>query len=395
MPLPPAETVVQSVPVAESATEQCDENGTEQGCEKRRRITEQVQPVHAHNDTANATSVLVLLPPASMVHSELVLGPLPPDTTFQNSGSKEDEKPPHEAKRRRTGKQSESLPPPPPEEPEDDLIPCEKCSQMHDWPHKCCRCGAVLCKQCTEYKTCSKCGQMHCESCLTQHDCSPETCGTQQKRQIEDTQPDEEQCKKMKAAKDVKEAPKHDPFAEFVEHDHFDNSFDQNTATDQEPPGRSESSSSNGVEDATKPLSYARKHTIAKEKLKGVKKNADAKWQEHIRNSTRIRQLSTLPNILDEGSSSPGGPERFEVHGSHRLMAIRSVVFCKQCGYWATKKSQKLKRPCNNKPSHSDGAHKLRRMMKGLHPDAKLRKWPEGHDARVPSAPVFLDWNSQ
>ena len=33
--------------------------------------------------------------------------------------------------------------------------------------------------------------------------------------------------------------------------------------------------------------------------------------------------------------------------------------------------------------------------MKGLHPEAKLRIWPEGHDARVPSIPVFLNWNSQ
>ena len=181
--------------------------------------------------------------------------------------------------------------------------------------------------------------------------------------------------------------PKHDPFAESIDDDPLDDFDDQGN-----------NGGSGSSKDDAKSLnhsSYAKKHAIAKEKLKEVKKKADAEWQEHIKRSTRIRQLSTFPEILNEASPSQEGPERFEVHESHRPMAIRSVVFCKQCGYWATKKSQKLRLPCSLKPLHSDGAHKLRRMMKGLHPDAKLSKWPEGHDARVPSTPVFLNWNSQ
>ena len=173
---------------------------------------------------------------------------------------------------------------------------------------------------------------------------------------------------------------RYDPFAEFADEEHIDE-------------GGGDSSKLDNNSSSTDYASYAKKHAIAKGKLKEVKKKADAKWQEHIHSSTRIRELSTTPTIL-EHALSQGELERFKVHASHRIMAIRSVVFCRLCGYWGTKKSQKLKARCNLKPSHSDGAHKLRRMMQGLHPDGKVTAWPDGHDARVPSVPVFLDWDS-
>ena len=70
---------------------------------------------------------------------------------------------------------SSSLTPSPPgaEEPEDDRIPCERCNLMHDWPHQCHKCEAVLCTQCTVYVACEHCGQMHCKNCFAQHGCSP------------------------------------------------------------------------------------------------------------------------------------------------------------------------------------------------------------------------------
>ena len=88
------------------------------------------------------------------------------------------------------------------------------------------------------------------------------------------------------------------------------------------------------------------------------------------------------------------GPARFKVHPSHLTMAIRSIVFCKACGYWGAKKSQKLQKQCPGKPQHSDGAHKLRRMLNGLHPESSVREWPDGHDARVPSQSVSVEWSS-
>ena len=329
---------------------------------------------------------------------------------------------------------------------EDDRIPCEKCSRMHDWPHQCHECEAVLCTQCTVYEACEHCGQMHCRRCFAQHGCSPveprssteqqtakqqqheqeprSSSEAQQQQQHEQEhqqqqhqQSDhkhnpttsspmpsitEQQKARMKSNREeaqrrrelnkrknetveiVTKTAKHDPFAESLDED----------CLDEQPEDDSKDLHANDVKPLNLP-SYAKKHEIAREKLKEVKKKADAKWQEHIRSSTRIMQLSTLPSIRDGGSSSSEGPERFEVHASHKVMAVRSVVFCTQCGYWATKKSQKLKMPCNLKPLHSDGAHKLRRMLKGLHPEAKLHTWPEGHDARVPSVPVLLNWNSK
>ena len=212
-----------------------------------------------------------------------------------------------------------------------------------------------------KYEDCTKCQKSFCKSCIAIHGCS--------------LGPDP--------------SSKYDPFAEDL-NDHIDEHFDAVHFDDHFPEDYL-----NNVEQKTANFaSYAKKQAAARAKLKGVKKIADAKWQEHIRSSTRIRQLSTHPDTR-EGSSNPGEPERFEVHESHRLMAVRSVVFCKTCGYWATKKSQKLKAECSLKPLHSDGSHKLRRMLRGLHPEAKLRTWPEGHDARVPHDPVPLHWNSQ
>ena len=84
---------------------------------------------------------------------------------------------------------------------------------------------------------------------------------------------------------------------------------------------------------------------------------------------------------------------RFKLHPSHSKMAVRSIVHCKLCGYWAAKKSQKLREQCPKKPPHADGAHKLKRMRKGLHPDVKVSIWPDGHDARMLSHPVSVDWS--
>ena len=74
-------------------------------------------------------------------------------------------------------------------------------------------------------------------------------------------------------------------------------------------------------------------------------------------------------------------------------MALRSIVFCRACGYWGAKKSQTLQLQCPGKPQHHDAAHKLKRMIKGLHPEPSISKWPDGHDARIPSMPVLVDWS--
>ena len=97
--------------------------------------------------------------------------------------------------------------------------------------------------------------------------------------------------------------------------------------------------------------------------------------------------------MADQSINQSINEARFKVHSSHSTMAVRSIAHCKLCGYWASKKSQKLQEQCLRKPPHADGAHKLTRMLMGLHPDVKVSAWPDGHDARVPSQPVPIDWS--
>ena len=138
--------------------------------------------------------------------------------------------------------------------------------------------------------------------------------------------------------------------------------------------------------------SKVEKPAIASTKLKEVKAKADATWQTHIGSSARVAQLIE-PTVL-EAECQDIGQARFEVHASHKTMAIRSVVFCKLCVYWASNKSQKLQSKCLLEPPHSDGANKLKRMVRGIHPDRKVLMWPDGLDTRIATDPVPIDWAS-
>ena len=203
------------------------------------------------------------------------------------------------------------------------------------------------------------------------------------------------QRKSEEEATSSAKAARQGPFGEFCDQD-FEEEIEgpmdnlEQPSTSHEEAGEERS----GSEDPkpTKPKKPA-KHDAASLKLKLVKAKAKLAWQDHLSSSVRVAQLmGTAPRMVDREVAG-GGPARFKVHPSHVTMAIRSIVHCKACGYWASKKSQKLQEPCPRKPPHSDGAHKLKRMLKGLHPDAKVRAWPDGHDARVPSQPIAIDWS--
>ena len=153
------------------------------------------------------------------------------------------------------------------------------------------------------------------------------------------------------------------------------------------------SSNSGSLTPDERPASRSAKHVISAAKLKQAKNNANETWKKHLGSSERLSQLmGTLPSMID-GSPSGVPQQRFKVHQSHATVALRSIVHCKLCGYWASKKSQKLQGECPRKPPHADGAHKLRRMLSGLHPDAKVKVWPDGHDARIPTQPIPIDWS--
>ena len=184
---------------------------------------------------------------------------------------------------------------------------------------------------------------------------------------------------------------RYDPFGEFHDDDNCGN-----PEIHEDCFSRSEESCSvNGISgSATPAIKKAAKHALASEKLLHTKLKANETWREHLNSSTRLSQLlGSEPSQLADGEGDQR-EARFKVHSSHRTMALRSIVFCKACGYWGAKKSQKLQLQCKGKPQHHDAAHKLKRMSNGLHPEPSVKSWPDGHDARVPSHPVSVDWSS-
>ena len=54
-------------------------------------------------------------------------------------------------------------------------------------------------------------------------------------------------------------------------------------------------------------------------------------------------------------------------------------------------KTQKLALACNLKPKHSFAKHKLRRMLDGKHPDAKVQRWPDGLSTAAVTPPINME----
>ena len=225
----------------------------------------------------------------------------------------------------------------------------------------------------------------------------------QQKRRIELNRQEAEQ-RKHRRKTSANSSPafcevRHDPFAEFVD------SEPQEPFVDSEPqepdadtiahePSASSEQEDNAEDDqgSRSNICKTNKHSIATERLRMVKANACDTWRAHLVNSQRVAQLAgTMPTIFEPAFEVPS--QRFKIHLTHVTMAIRSIVYCRLCGAWAVKKSQNLQVACPRKPLNSDAAQKLRRMTKGLHPEAKLKEWPDGHDARVPTSPISVDWS--
>ena len=100
----------------------------------------------------------------------------------------------------------------------------------------------------------------------------------------------------------------------------------------------------------------------------------------------RSPKVSTVESI--EGISTD---EFLKIHPSHHKMMVHNIVFCKWCGYHASRKAQRLVEACFKKPKHNNVAQQLRRMMKGKHPDKKQLVWPGGLSTSVTHKPISLD----
>ena len=92
-----------------------------------------------------------------------------------------------------------------------------------------------------------------------------------------------------------------------------------------------------------------------------------------------------LKEDIDTGEYHQG-----KIHGSHHEMILETVVFCKECGYHASKKTQKLTEECPLMPVHNDAKCKLNRIMKGKHPDRNVLKLPDGQSTQDRILPINL-----
>ena len=127
------------------------------------------------------------------------------------------------------------------------------------------------------------------------------------------------------------------------------------------------------------------KYKEVSSKIKAAKDLAANQWAIHLATSSRLT-TARRPLIVESETAN-----RSDIHESHQKMAIMNISFCRKCGYWAQRKSQALRAQCKGEPPHQGGSGTLKRMLKGLHPDTKLKLWPDGTPTSVPVPVVLLD----
>lgn len=123
-------------------------------------------------------------------------------------------------------------------------------------------------------------------------------------------------------------------------------------------------------------------------KLKTAKMAASTRWMEHL--ARQGSATSARPPAVQETPVSDQSTYS-RTHPSHHHMALRCIVFCRKCGDSMFKKPLSLVRPCPGQPPHNDCRGKLKRMMKGLHPEPKVQCWPEGTPTSHIDQPINPD----
>ena len=159
-------------------------------------------------------------------------------------------------------------------------------------------------------------------------------------------------------------------------------------------------------------LTLKQKYNEAAEELKRDKEAVKAQWthrsaRSHILAATYQTSVprdhydshAHVYEVVNElrgpkvavGAEAASAPFSDEVHISHRKMLLRNILFCRTCGYWSSKKTQKLSEACILAPPHSDGRAKLKRMMDGYHPDRGIKAWNDGLSTAIKVKPISLD----
>ena len=198
------------------------------------------------------------------------------------------------------------------------------------------------------------------------------------RRRIEETAKQTRNCRSML---DDDEPIDYDHCDEPIDYDHYDGALQ----------GDEVNASGNKSEPAFKKrkLNSRQKYDEASRQLRIAKETARRSWVRHgtSSSSTGVSRDPRVNASIDEAQV----PFASEVHPSHHKMLLRNVLFCRKCGYWGSRKTQKLTSQCQNMPPHSDGKCKLNRMMNGLHPDRNIKQWTDGLDAQIRTAPINLD----
>ena len=129
---------------------------------------------------------------------------------------------------------------------------------------------------------------------------------------------------------------------------------------------------------------------MASKILRDEKEATRAQWAQHLSNSNLLPMRLPQVETLEAGQEYSNDNDH--IHTSHLRSMVRSIVFCRRCGYWASKKSQKLKEACLGAPANNFNKGTLKRLLNGFHPDCKkVTLWPDGAATSVPTPPIPLD----
>jgi hypothetical protein len=139
-------------------------------------------------------------------------------------------------------------------------------------------------------------------------------------------------------------------------------------------------------------------------RLKRLKQQTDLEWRWHILNGIaqhRQRdvhlQVHEIGPVGGEFVDQMGVPQQDalhawgRIHGSHRRMIVRNLIFCRRCGYWTSMKiTTRLSGECKGDMTHAV-KHRLKRMRNGYHPVHSALFWPDGSSTAEPSKVLALD----
>lgn len=118
----------------------------------------------------------------------------------------------------------------------------------------------------------------------------------------------------------------------------------------------------------------AENQSEARRLVKQHRFDTDALWNQHL--SRQARQEPRLPALSEFGSRT--APAYEKLHSTHVLMRLKSIVFCRVCGYWMQERPQCLARACKGRPVRSDDKSRLKKPPNGRHLERKVECWPDG-----------------